>query len=85
MAYAHKQVKIKSEKLTFGISKLIIVIGLILIGIALIEYTFYAVTLPESKRLTNLMRVYTLGIESYNCLVTLHQAYISLILWNNTV
>jgi hypothetical protein len=46
--------------------------GGIFCGIAFFEYIFYAATLPESKRMRNLMKLYTVGLENYNTLTLMN-------------
>lgn len=46
---------------------------------------FYMMRAPKSKRVTNLVKVYILGVEAWNALYVLHNSFFQVLLWNNTL
>lgn len=80
-----KNLRIQTEGLTFGFFKIILTLLALVFGTAIIQYFFYTAIYPDSKKLANLIKLYTIGCDGWNTYYLMHHTFLATILWNNTV
>jgi hypothetical protein len=83
--FFRKNLRVKTDGLTFGICKLIFVLLSLVFGTAIIQYFFYTAIYPDARKLANLIKLYTIGCDGWNTFYLMHHTFLATILWNNTV
>jgi len=68
----------------FGIYWYLSKMMLFLIVSLVLQFIYFGILYPRSKRITNLIKAYILGIETWNSFVTVGNAMMRTIIWNNT-
>ena len=58
---------------------------ILLLGILLVQLSFYAAIYPDCIKMRNLMKAYVVAADTWDSLYTVHSAFVTTILFNNTV
>lgn len=81
----HKKTKISLEKYNFGLVRAICILCLLTFAILALNLGLHLYTKISADRVQNFVKIYLLGIEAWNALISLHCYFLEVVLWNNTV
>jgi len=76
--------KTNSISLDFGMKRFMLTFIVLVMITNVIQVVLIVAFYPLAKRVTNMVRIYNLGIETYNSLMVISGAFFQTILWNNT-
>ena len=80
-----RKMTLYSKGINFGISSLTMKLTLLLLIVIVVQYGNFLMWNPTLQRMKNYNKVYVLGVDTWTSYFTLHQAFFSAILWNNTL
>jgi len=78
------QIKLKNYSQNFGIYWFLVKFFLMLSISLILQFIYFAVLYPKSKRITNLLKAYILGVETWSSFITVGSCMLQAIFWNNT-
>jgi len=78
------QVRLTHHSQNFGLYWFLIRFFLLLIISLILQFVYFAILYPRSRRITNLLKTYILGVETWSSLVTIACSMMQTIIWNNT-
>lgn len=81
--FSYKQVKF--SKTSFGLTSTFFKFITLFILLFSSQFSVYLMLAPDSKRVTNLMRVYISGVELWNCYDSAFTMFYDTVLFNNSV
>ena len=69
----------------FGFVRVFVIVGAFILLLAGSQTFLYLFLAPKAQRVLDLTKVYILGVESWNAIYILHNAFFETLLWNNTL
>ncbi len=73
------------DHLTFEYYQVILLLLSLVAVISLLQYIFYFTDKPRTEKVANLVKTYVVIEDTWNVFYTFHHAFLSMVLWNNTV
>lgn len=78
-------VKLDYANFYFGFFTTVVILFILIICFSILQYIYYSITYPQAQRVSNLMEVYILGVETWSSYFSLHVFMLETVLYNNSL